>query len=180
MAFNSIGPTYPNKHYAFCIWYIDSLKKLVCQKNIARCQMLKQLAKASRKKRDGPSLSHFKRTGKLLKRRRTPNASYVAHAFPSLAHATRVFRKLQRCVKKHTCVVEKHAHRYRSCATYTHYVVQHGKHRFHDDVELVLHGRTVLIRSSSREGVYDMGVNSGRVQKIERCVWGAANISSYK
>lgn len=131
--------------------------------------MLKQLAKASRKKRDGPSLSHFKRTGKLLKHRRTPNASYVAHALPSPARATRVFRKLQRCVKKHTCVVERHYHRHRSRATYAHYVVQHGKHRFHDDVELVLHGRSILIRSSSRKGLYDMGVNGERVQKIERC-----------
>lgn len=131
--------------------------------------MFEQLAKASRKKRDGPSLSHFKRTGKLLKHRRTPNARYVAHALPTATQAKRVFRKLQRCVKKHTRVVEKHSHRYGSCATYKHYVVQHGKHRFHDDVELVQHGCSIFIRSSSREGLYDMGVNGKRVQKIDRC-----------
>lgn len=132
--------------------------------------MLKQLAKASRKRREGPSLQRFKRTGKLFKHRATPNVHYTSHTLPSAKRATRAFRKLNRCVKKQLRVVETHsAVRKPSSALYRHYVVQHGKHRFHDDVELVLDGRAILIRSSSREGLYDMGVNGKRVETLQRC-----------
>ena len=131
--------------------------------------MLQRLAKASRKRRDGPSLERFKRTGKLYKHRKTPNAHYISHTLTSAKRATRVFRKLNRCVKKHLRVMETHSTRHPSSALYKHYVVQHGKHRFHDDVELVLDGRVIMIRSSSREGFYDMGVNGKRVETLERC-----------
>jgi uncharacterized protein (DUF1499 family) len=47
--------------------------------------------------------------------------------------------------------------------------VQHGKHQFHDDVEVALHQKTIAIRSSSREGVYDMGVNRKRVNMVVNC-----------
>ena len=132
--------------------------------------ILKQLAKASRKNRDGPSLQRFYKTGKLIKYCITPNTYYTSHTLTSVTQASRTFRKLQHCIKKHMHVVNMHsAHHSSSSAHYIHYVIQHGKHHFHDDVELVLKGRVIFIRSSSRKGIYDMGVNNKRVEKIQKC-----------
>ena len=132
--------------------------------------MFKQLASASRRRRAGPSLKHFKRTSKLPKHRRTLNSAFEAVQSTSKHEATRAFSRLKKCVTKCNTVVEttRYTHPI-THAKYIRYVVQHGKHQFHDDVEVALHQKTIAIRSSSREGVYDMGVNRKRVNMVVNC-----------
>jgi len=132
--------------------------------------MLKHLASASRKRREGPSLKRFKRTSKLLKHRSTPNCAFVAFQSTSKLGATRAFSRLKTCVTKRNTVVETTRYTHPTTrAKYIRYVVQHGKHKFHDDVEIALHQKTIAMRSSSREGVYDMGVNDKRVEGVVKC-----------
>ena len=52
--------------------------------------------------------------------------------------------------------------------TYTHYVIVHGKLKFHDDLELMVvpDKGEIYLRSSSRVGIYDFGVNKQRIKTI--------------
>lgn len=50
--------------------------------------------------------------------------------------------------------------------TDAHYVIRHGKHGFYDDVWLSFTKNETHVVSASRVGIFDMGVNRNRVQKL--------------
>lgn len=132
--------------------------------------MLPYLAKRSRRHRVGPSYIDFQRTSRLRRRHSTFRTAYTSFDFPSVRGARKAFQKLQNCVKKKNTVVETtRCIHPKTRARYVRIVVQHGKHRFHDDLELLLNQKKIDIRSSSRVGVCDMGVNGERVDAIVGC-----------
>ena len=47
-----------------------------------------------------------------------------------------------------------------------HYVIENGKRKFHDDLEILFKNKEIKLRSASRIGFYDYGVNKDRIEKI--------------
>lgn len=62
--------------------------------------------------------------------------------------------------------------------TEAHLEVKHGRHEFTDDVWLRFHSHRTDVVSASRVGVYDMGVNKQRVERLRSLLSSRAETES--
>ena len=127
--------------------------------------MLNLLAKKSRLKRDGPSKTEYLKYGKLKKDNLTPNSfSYVIN-FKSDKFCDIKFLKLNNIINSEFNVIETNFIN-NNGSNYIHYVIEIGKYKFYDDLEILKYNNNIFFRSASRVGIYDMGVNENRVNYL--------------
>ena len=127
--------------------------------------LLQILAKKSRIKQQGPSRELFEKEGRLKGENLTPNSYIYTINCENSKKCNSILKEIRKNIANKLQVVENNELK-KSKLEYIHYVIEIGKNKFHDDLEIMKSDKVIQLRSSSREGIYDMGVNKERIEKI--------------
>ena len=121
------------------------------------------LAKKSRKKRDGPSKDIFLKKNDLKKiDSNSKNSFLLQHNFDNKKD---FLKTIDNFICNNFNIVDK-CEINNNNIKYLHYVIEIGKYKFHDDLEILIFTNYLKIRSSSRVGKYDFNVNENRINFI--------------
>lgn len=132
--------------------------------------LLKFLAKKSRNKRDGPSKQYYKDYNDLKNNNITQTSYIHTISCDNLKDCKLSLKNIEVFIKENFKIVNTDKLENKK-TKYLHYVIENGKLKFHDDLEILFKNKEIKLRSSSRVGLYDYGVNKSRIEKI---------INSYK
>ena len=126
------------------------------------------LAQRSRKRTAyGPSHHHFKTRNRLKVAVGLNSYTSRIRCRPEMFNQR--LKTLKQRIRSQCNVVQTHTFRNAAQGTvYVHYVIETGKLRYHDDLELMYapDKGDIHLRSASRVGLYDFGVNKRRIQTI--------------
>ena len=124
------------------------------------------LAKISKKKRDGPSREIFLKNNDLKKiDNNSKNSFLLQHNFDNEKDFLKSFFTIDKFVCNNFNIADK-CEINNNNIKYLHYVIEIGKYKFHDDLEILIFKNYLKIRSSSRVGKYDFNVNENRINFI--------------
>ena len=125
--------------------------------------LYKLLSKYSRIKRDGPSKNLFFSNHTLEKINQ--NNSYEKKYY---FNNDKLMEKkyLHYFINNNFNIVDKYEFSNPNNITYIHYVIENGKYKFHDDLEIIIFNDYIKFRSASRVGKYDFNVNKNRIDFI--------------
>ena len=121
------------------------------------------LSKYSRIKREGPSKDLFFSSQTLKKINQ--NNSYEKKYYFSNGKIMEK-KNLHNFINNNFIIVDKYEINNHNNITYIHYVIENGKYRFHDDLEIIIFSDYIIFRSASRVGKYDFKVNKNRIDFI--------------
>lgn len=124
------------------------------------------LSKLSRNiSREGPSKKYYLKNNDLL----GENLTYTSHIsemrFRDKDRCDRTLLLIDLFIKNKFCIIKSEEIE-KSQTKYFHYVIEVGKNKFYDDLEILKKNNYIKLRSSSRVGFYDMGVNKSRINDI--------------
>ena len=126
--------------------------------------ILSNLAKISRKKKEGPSRKLFLNNYELLKINNL-NSFDKEIKIDISSNIKKIENNLDDFINENLIVKDKEV-LISNNMKYLHYVIEIGKHKFHDDLEIIISKKKIKLRSSSRVGVLDNGVNNNRINFI--------------
>lgn len=124
------------------------------------------LSKLSRNtNREGPSKKYYLKHNDLL----GDNLTYTSHIsemrFRDKNRCDKTLELIDLFIKDKYCII-KFEEIENPQTKYFHYVIEVGKNKFYDDLEILKKNNYIKLRSSSRIGFYDMGMNKARINEI--------------
>ena len=124
------------------------------------------LSKLSRNtNKEGPSKKYYLKNNDLLGDNLTYTSYISEMKFRDKNRCDKTLELIDLFIKDKYCIIKfEEVENYQT--KYFHYVIEVGKNKFYDDLEILKKNNYIKLRSSSRIGFYDMGMNKTRINEI--------------